>query len=217
MNVSTIAAIIAAGYGGLLLLWILTLPLTRRAFGNQPAIVISKPEPHHPSRGSPATAAGALAVFLANIVTMGLFLLAAARPELQDFLETVRIPLPVEVQIAGAVLFLFNGLWGLLVLIFNPAYTPFFLKGKGQITLATRGPYAIIRHPRYGSEAALNVILFLFTGAWIPLLGILGWAAIRRQAMNEEEFLLRAAPETYERYMAVTGRFLPRWKFRKED
>jgi protein-S-isoprenylcysteine O-methyltransferase Ste14 len=102
------------------------------------------------------------------------------------------------------------------VLLFNPGYTPFFLKRKGPIPLAVNGPYAVVRHPRYASEAALNVILFLFTGSWIPLIGILGWPAIRRQAMAEEEYLLAAAPEPYERYMARTGRFLPRWKFRKE-
>jgi protein-S-isoprenylcysteine O-methyltransferase Ste14 len=112
-------------------------------------------------------------------------------------------------------LFLLDCVWGLLVLIFNPAYTPFFFKRNSKILLATQGPYALIRHPRYASEAALNVILYLLTGAWIPLLGLFGWAALYLQALAEEKFLLAAAPETYGRYYAGTGRFLPRWKFRQ--
>lgn len=194
----------------------MTLPFARRAFSKRAAIIAQPQDPPSPSRRRPPwIAAGALAVFLANIVTMGMFLFAAARPDPGGFLESIRIPLPVEVRIAGAVLFILNGVWGLVVLVFNPAYTPFFRKRKGHLLLAIQGPYAIIRHPRYASESALNIILFLFTGVWIPLLGILGWAAIRRQAISEEEFLLGAAPEEYGRYMASTGRFLPRWKFRK--
>jgi len=218
MTTSTIATIILITYGGLLLLWLLTLPFARRAFSKRAAIHAQPQDPPPASRRrSPWTAAGTLAVFLANIGTMGMFLCAAAWPDLGGFFESIRIPLPLEVRIAGAVLFIMNGVWGLLVLVFNPAYTPFFLNRKGRLILATQGPYAIVRHPRYASESALNVILFLFTGVWIPLLGILGWAAIRRQAVSEEEFLLRAAPEEYGRYVATSGRFLPRWKFRKED
>jgi protein-S-isoprenylcysteine O-methyltransferase Ste14 len=215
---STIAAIISATYGGLFLLWLLTLPLARRLAARSPTI----PEPApgaapKPLRFPLLVSAGALAVFLANIFTMGMFLAAAAVPELEALTESVRIPHPIAVPILGAALFCLNGIWGWFVLLFNPGYTPFFLARKGKIPLAVKGPYALIRRPRYASEAALNVILFLFTGSWIPLIGILGWPAIRRQAMAEEEYLLAAAPETYGRYMARTGRFLPRWKFRKEE
>lgn len=156
-------------------------------------------------------------MFLANILTMGLFLFAAVRPDAEPLLDAVRIPLPMEIQWTGAALFLLNGVWGWLVMTFNPAYTPFFLKPRRRIILATRGPYAVVRHPRYASEAALNIILFLFTGSWIPLLGILGWAAVRAQALREEEYLLSAAPEAYRRYMAVTGRFLPRRDFLRRE
>ena len=217
MGISTIAKIIASAYGALLGLWLLALPAARRAFGKRPAFTAPGTPLPTRERSAPAAAAGTLAVFLANIFTMAMFLFAAVRPEARGFVESLRIPLPAEAHFAGAVLFLLNGLWGLLVLVFNPAYSPFFMKRTGAVTLATRGPYALVRHPRYASEAALNVILFLFTGAWIPLLGILGWPSIRRQALREEEFLLQTAPEAYERYMAATGRLLPRWKFRKTD
>jgi protein-S-isoprenylcysteine O-methyltransferase Ste14 len=217
MGASTTAAIIAVTYGGLSVLWVLTLPPARRAFlKNAPALEPGRaaaPAGPHPLR----SAVGTLAVFLANIATLGLFLAAAVWPDINGFLDRVRIPLSLNVRLAGAFFFLLNGIWGLLAVIVNPAYTPFFLRRKGKIFLATRSPYAIVRHPRYASEAALNMIFFLFTGCWIPLLGTLGWSALRAQAASEEEFLLHAAPEAYGRYLASTGRFLPWWKFRKED
>jgi protein-S-isoprenylcysteine O-methyltransferase Ste14 len=217
MSTTTIASIIAFTYGGLLGLWLLTLPFARRAFTRQAVILEPKSESAAPNRVEWWISSGALAVFLMNILTMGLFLCAAIWPDLEGSLSRWRIPIPISVQETGAVFFILNGIWGLLVLMFNPAYTPYFLKRKGQILLATKGPYALIRHPRYASEAALNIILFLFTGSWISLLGILGWVALRRQAIAEEEFLLGVAPEAYERYRSSSGRFLPRWKFRKEE
>jgi protein-S-isoprenylcysteine O-methyltransferase Ste14 len=212
VNPSTIAAVIASSYGGLLLAWPATLPLARRSFRRQAAIRLPGRESLPPQTVSPAAAAGTLAVFLANIRTMGLFLFAAVRPDAEHWLDAARIPLPAGIQLDGAALFLLNGVWGLLVMIFHPAYTPFFLKRERRIFLATRGPYALVRHPRYPSEAALNIILFLFAGTWIPLPGIPAWFALHRQALREEEFLPAAAPEAYGRYMAATGRFLPRWR-----
>jgi protein-S-isoprenylcysteine O-methyltransferase Ste14 len=217
MTTSTIAAIIACTYGALLALWLVTLPVARHFFSKHAQVLEPKSGPApSPLRKTWWIGAGTLLVFLANIATMAIFLLAAFRPGWERLPESARSMHPPEVQAIGAFLFVCNGIWGLLVLVFNPGYTPFFLKKKHQFLLATKGPYAIIRHPRYASEAALNIILFLFTGSWIPLLGILGWAAIRAQAIREEEFLLGAAPETYARYIGRTGRFLPRWKFRKE-
>ena len=94
-------------------------------------------------------------------------------------------------------LFVLAATWCTLALIYNPGYRPFFLKPKTAARLATRGPYALVRHPRYAGEAALNFILAAFTGAWLPLLGVLGWPALRGQAQVEEEWLLMAAPESY--------------------
>jgi protein-S-isoprenylcysteine O-methyltransferase Ste14 len=217
MTTSIIAATIAVTYGALFALWLVTLPLSRHFFYKNAQVLEPRPEPSPaPRRKQWWIGAGTLWVFLANIATMAMFLLAAFLPGWEDLPARVRTSLPAEVQAIGAILFMGNGIWGWLVLVFNPGYTPFFQKKNRRILLATQGPYAVIRHPRYASEASLNIILFLFTGAWIPLLGVLGWAAIRAQAVREEEFLLCAAPETYSRYIGRTGRFLPRWKFRKE-
>lgn len=216
MNISTIAAIIAWTYGALLVLWLVTAPLARLIFSRNAPVLEPGPGPAFPPRRKQWwIGAGTLLVFLANIATMAMFLLASVLPAWERVVAGVRVALPMEANILGAFLFMGNGLWGLLVLIFNPGYSPFFLKRNRPIRLATNGPYALIRHPRYVSEASLNIILFLFTGAWIPLLGVIGWAAIRAQTEREEDFLLGAAPETYAGYIGRTGRFLPRWKFRR--
>ncbi len=103
-----------------------------------------------------------------------------------------------------------DAVWGLLASLFNPNYTPLFQAMKDRFLLATRGPYAVIRHPRYAGEAWLNVILFMFTGSWLPLLGALGWIAMYYQAVAEEEILTTPAGEEYEKHRQRTGMFLPR-------
>jgi protein-S-isoprenylcysteine O-methyltransferase Ste14 len=218
MPTSAVAAVIAFTYAILLAFWLLTMPFTRRNSSNLAAVEAPKPAPDPQTRWRFLPAAvGTLGVFLANIAAIGMVLAAAVWPELEGRLDSFRIALPLEFRLVGALLFILNGIWGLLVMVFNPAYTPFFLDRTGKILLAGKGPYAIIRHPRYASEATLNIILLFLTGTWISLIGILGWGAMRRQAAREEEFLLRAAPDVYGRYQARTGGFLPRWKFRKED
>jgi protein-S-isoprenylcysteine O-methyltransferase Ste14 len=219
MTISTIAAIIAYTYGALLILWLVTLPIARHFFSKQTLILEPKIDPDPvptPRRKTWWIGAGTLLVFLANIATMAMYLLAAAVPGWETLPAVVQMKLPLETNVIGAFLFIGNGVWGLLVLVFNPGYTPFFQKKNRRIRLATKGPYAIIRHPRYTSETSLNIILFLFTGAWLSLLGVIGWIAIRRQAIREEDFLLAASPDAYARYIGRSGRFLPRWKFRKE-
>lgn len=105
-----------------------------------------------------------------------------------------------------------NAVWGLLAALFNPNYTPCFQPMKKQFLLAMRGPYAVVRHPRYAGEAWLNVILFMFTGIWLPLLGVLRWIAMYDQARAEEEILMTLAGEEYKKYRQRTGMFFPSLK-----
>ncbi|MFQ5435209.1 MAG: methyltransferase family protein, partial [Anaerolineae bacterium] len=112
--------------------------------------------------------------------------------------------------VLGSILSVLNAVWGLLALFFNPNYTPLFQPMKDQFVLATRGPYAVVRHPRYAAEIWLNIILFMFTGIWIPLLGVPGWIAMYNQARAEEHHLMTLAGETYRQYRQRTGMFFPR-------
>jgi protein-S-isoprenylcysteine O-methyltransferase Ste14 len=76
--------------------------------------------------------------------------------------------------------------------------------------IATEGPYAVVRHPRYASEALMNIVLFLFTGFWIPLLGMIGWPTMYCQAQAEEHYLLMAAEKEYDEYRSRVGMFFPK-------
>ncbi len=215
MSLSSTALVIGVVYAGLLLVWAATIPLARRVFARQPLVVVPPAAAQEQLLGASfGRSAGVLLVFVANIATMIITLIGAACPAVGAFFEGLRLELPALVNIAGAALFVVCGLWGALALFFNPSYSPFFLKPKTSFRLATRGPYALVRHPRYAVEAAVNLVLFLLTGLWFPLLGILGWLALREQAVAEEEYLLSIAPAQYRPYVASSGRFLPRLRHR---
>lgn len=160
--------------------------------------------------GSPLSKIGTLFVFAANIATFALIFTEAISPPVALRLDWMSVDLPPWVNTLGSLLFVLNAIWGQLALCFNPNYTPLFRAMKDRFLLATRGPYAVVRHPRYAAEAWQNFILFLFTGIWLPLLGVLGWTAMYYQARAEEEILMTLAGEEYEKYRRRTGMFLPR-------
>ena len=160
--------------------------------------------------GSSLSQIGALFVFAANIATFALVFTAAISPSVIQRLDWISVDLPPWVNFLGSILSVFDAVWGLLALLFNPNYTPRFQPMKNQFLLATRGPYAVRRHPRYAAEIWLNVILFLFTGIWLPLLGALGWVAMYYQARAEENLLAALAGGEYDRYRQRTGMFFPR-------
>ena len=151
--------------------------------------------------------AGTLVVFMANIATFGLVFLLWLSPSTGRALSVLRLALPFWVQAVGGVLFVLYSFWGLLVLFFNPNYTPLYKNLRGRYVIATEGPYRWVRHPRYAAEAVLNVALFLFTGFWTPLLGLCAWPALYAQARDEERLLLMLAPDAYGAYRQTTGMF----------
>lgn len=162
--------------------------------------------------GSVWSKIGVLFVFAANIATFALVFAAAVSPSAGQLLDWVSVDFPPWVNVLGSILFVLNAVWGLLALLFNPNYTPMFRPMKKQFLLATHGPYAVIRHPRYVAEAWLNIILFMFTGIWLPLLGALGWIGMYYQARAEEETLTALAGQEYVKYRQRTGMFFPRLK-----
>ena len=162
--------------------------------------------------GSPWSKIGALFVFIANIATFALIFITAISLTTSQRLDWMSVGLPRWVNFVGSVLFVLDAVWGLLALLFNPNYTPMYQPMKKQFLLATRGPYAVVRHPRYAAEIWLNVILFLFMGIWLPLLGALGWVAMYYHTIRraEEESLMALAGDEYGGYRRNTGMFFPR-------
>jgi protein-S-isoprenylcysteine O-methyltransferase Ste14 len=176
--------------------------------------IIHIPEAFYPKNkpGSPWSIIGSLVVFGANIATFVLILTTAFAPTSSQHLARLSVSLPLWVNVLGSILSVLNAVWGLMALLFNPNYTPMFHPMKNQFVLATRGPYALVRHPRYMAEVWLNIILFMFTGIWIPLLGSLGWIAMYFQAQAEENHLMTLAGEAYDMYRQRTGMFFPRFR-----
>jgi protein-S-isoprenylcysteine O-methyltransferase Ste14 len=167
------------------------------------AVPVSRP-------GSFIAGAGVLFTFVINIAAIGVVFGCALSPSFENAVQFLRFELPLWVNVAGSVLFVLYSLWGLLVLFYNPNYTPLYKQTRGRYIIVTEGPYRWVRHPRYAAAALANLIFFLFTGVWLSLLGILGWAAIYAQGRAEEQFLLTLSPQAYGDYRRRTGMFFPR-------
>lgn len=77
--------------------------------------------------------------------------------------------------------------------------------------LVTAGPYRYIRHPLYTFGALFYFALAAATALW-PVLALLAVAFVllARRTVKEEENLVARFGDDYRRYMARTGRFLPR-------
>jgi len=78
-------------------------------------------------------------------------------------------------------------------------------------TLITDGLFARVRHPIY----AFSIAMIIATAIVLPSLPMLALAAIHgtvmnMKARNEEAHLTRMHGDAYARYVARTGRFLPR-------
>lgn len=84
---------------------------------------------------------------------------------------------------------------------------------KKNYVLATGGPYKIMRHPMYVQKAIFPLLLFLTTGVWLSLLGLISWFALPTQAKAEEQILIEMFGDNYIQYLTKTGRFFPKRKF----
>jgi protein-S-isoprenylcysteine O-methyltransferase Ste14 len=118
----------------------------------------------------------------------------------------------VAIQAAGLVLWAF----GMILLVWASAVLGRHMAINGVAVdhqLVTRGPYAFVRHPVYGSFTLIAVGTAMVFRSYL----VLGLAVVCIvQAvwwMHAEEGLLASADgfgDAYRDYMARTGRFLPR-------
>lgn len=210
MSTQVQALIILSTWGLLLLLYALDKFVIHHRFLKAPILVdLSAVPVARP--GSSIAGAGVLFTFIINLVAIGVVFGYALSASFESAAHFLRLDLPLWVNITGGVLFVLDSLWGMAVLFYNPNYTPLYkpLRGRRYI-IATEGPYRWMRHPRYAAAALENLILFLLTGVWLSLLGLLGWAAVYAQSKAEEQFLLALAPEAYGAYRRRTGMFFPR-------
>jgi protein-S-isoprenylcysteine O-methyltransferase Ste14 len=82
---------------------------------------------------------------------------------------------------------------------------------RPEARMVAHGPYRWIRHPLYTFGSLLWLNLSLLTDLWVfvPFLAF-SWILLNRRTQLEEKELLLHFGEEYGRYMARTGRYLPR-------
>jgi len=210
MSAQVQATVVLVTWGVLMTLYALNKYGIKHNFLKAPILVdlstvpVSRP-------GSFIAGAGVLFTFVSNIAAIGVVFGCALSPSFENAVRFLRFELPSWVNIAGSVLFVLYSLWGLLVLFYNPNYTPLYKQTRGHYIIVTEGPYRWVRHPRYAAETLANLIFFLFTGVWLSLLGVLGWAAVYAQGKAEEQFLLTLSPQAYGDYRRRTGMLFPRF------
>jgi protein-S-isoprenylcysteine O-methyltransferase Ste14 len=82
---------------------------------------------------------------------------------------------------------------------------------ENRTELAHEGPYRWIRHPIYGGFLVMLVgEMLVVPRPAIVIAALLTAAGVVTQALREERHLHRTFGERYARYVAATGRFLPR-------
>ena len=81
---------------------------------------------------------------------------------------------------------------------------------NGSTDLVMRGPYRFIRHPMYTSVILLGIGMTIRSGSWIVAVAFVALVALFAVKSRWEELHLADTFPGYERYMASTGRFVPR-------
>ena len=131
--------------------------------------------------------------------------------DLWDFVSNlITINLPYWVNWVGIIGIWIDYLYGLTIMVYNVNYTPLFKPMKGKYVLATGGPYSIMRHPMYVIYFYRLFFIFLATGIWVMLIGLIGFIALPYQAKKEEEALQELFGKIYKDYASKTGRFFPK-------
>jgi protein-S-isoprenylcysteine O-methyltransferase Ste14 len=82
---------------------------------------------------------------------------------------------------------------------------------RAEATLVTHGPYRWVRHPYYVSTALLMASVTVLTANWlIGVSSVLVLVLLAFRTPKEERMLIERFGDDYRRYMAKTGRFVPR-------
>lgn len=161
-------------------------------------------------------------VFLCLVVTVAVFRLKPSRavsgiePRVTAMVATyLMLPLtvmplgntpPATASVVGFCLVGLGSLLSAYVIIWLGRSFSIMAEARG---LVTRGPYAIVRHPLYVTEAIATIGMVLLNWSLIAvLLAGLQWALQLRRMRHEENVLQAAFPE-YAAYAARTPRWLP--------
>ena len=132
-----------------------------------------------------------------------------------DFNLIFIIDLPIWVNWIGIIGMWLLGVWVSITFTYNVNYTSCTNQMKVEkYVLATGGTYKYVRHPAYVAGIFENIFIFLATGVWGMLIGLIGFLALPYQAKEEEKLLKELYGEAYDNYASKTGKFFP--KIRKK-
>jgi protein-S-isoprenylcysteine O-methyltransferase Ste14 len=82
---------------------------------------------------------------------------------------------------------------------------------RSNAVLVSSGPYRWIRHPFYVAVYLLTLAIALMSANWlIGLIGLSFTLVVAIRVKKEEQQLIEKFGDQYRKYMAVTGRFLPK-------
>ena len=112
----------------------------------------------------------------------------------------------VGLLVAGTMM----AMWGLRTLGHNFAFSVSPQEGN---TFVRSGPYRWVRHPLYTAGLVEAVGVSLVMASWfVGLMTVLLWGGLACRTPMEEEKLIERYGHAYREYIAITGRFLPRFK-----
>ena len=128
-----------------------------------------------------------------------------------SWMSWASVPLPVSLRWAGVAIGVPTvalGIWTFRSIGRNITDT---VVTRREHTLVTSGPYRLVRHPFYVTTALALLANALTTASWfIALMGSAALALMVLRTATEEAKLVERFGDDYRRYMARTGRFLPR-------
>jgi protein-S-isoprenylcysteine O-methyltransferase Ste14 len=105
--------------------------------------------------------------------------------------------------------------WGIKVMQYNVNYLPLYKPLPNKYILVTGGPYRWIRHPMYICKISSGLFLFLISGFWLQIIGIIiAIIALPSQVKGEEKLMLDRFGRYYQEYSTRTGRFFPKLQFK---
>ena len=146
---------------------------------------------------------------LVALPMLAMILLHVARPSIMTWATWGLPPMLRWLGVVLGMLVVLGVRWVLASLGRNVSET---VLTKSDHALVTTGPYRWVRHPLYSTGVALILAIGLMLASWMVLGFALAAAALILTVVipQEEQRLVEAFGDDYRRYMADTGRLLPR-------
>ena len=150
-----------------------------------------------------------IGIRLAGLLTAGLTVAWLWNPAR---FESVTWPLPDGARWVGVACFACSVAWLLWMFRTLGSNLTDTVVPRPDAKFVYHGPYRIVRNPMYTGLLAAGLSLGLALGTWlIPLAAGLTFTLLALRTPTEERYLIERFGDPYRRYMARTGRFVPKF------